>query len=1062
MPPKPSSQQFPGHLVTAVIVSHDGARWLPECLAALAAQARPPQRVVAVDTGSTDGSAALLAEALGESAVVRMPASTALGAAVQAGLDAFDGAPAPPGTRGAPEQWVWVLHDDCAPAPTALRELLTEAERSPSVAAWGPKLLSWTGRHLAEVGRTIDSSGAVQTGLEPRELDQGQHDDTGDVLAVSTAGMLLRRPVWDAAGGLDPAWPLFGEDVDLGWRLHARGERVRVAPRAEVRHASAATAGERPVAAVAGRPAAAARRHGLQVVLANTAGWLVPLLVLRYLGEGLARALVLLLQRRPAAAADELAAFAGTLARPDRLAAARRRRRDRTVGHGEIRALLAPMAWRWRHAGDALAHLLGGRDAAADRQRRRAPVESGPVAAETEAFDLDDTGVLLRALRRPGVLLALGLTGVALVADRSLLGGTLHGGRLLPAPGGASDLWSTYLSAWHPVGLGSTTPAPPFLAVLALLSTVLAGKVWLAVDVLLLAAAPLAGLSAYAGAGRLTRSLPLRVGAAVTYSLAPVVTGAVSGGRVDVVLAVVLLPLLVRATAAAVAAPPHRWNRWVGAGLLLAIVTACAPYVWWLALAVAVTCSVLLPGARLRRLLAGAVVVVVPLLLLEPWTATLFSHPRLFLAGSGLPEFTAASGPSGAASLLLLQPGGPDQPPLWVLAPLVLAALTALVRREAGAARAARVTFVVYAVAVAGAVVATRVPGPLTADGDPTRYWVGVPLAVALAGAVAAAVLAADGARARLRRYSFGWRQASAALLAAAVGAGAVAMLAAWLVRGTAGPLTDRPSQLLPIFAAAEVMRPSAPRVLALQPSGGVVRFALVRDAAGPRLGAADVASTRGGVARDRLAAAVREVAAGQAEGVPTLAEFGVSLLVVPNEQAAAVHGLATVDGLSRVPTASAVVWRSAVRTGALVVLPPDVADEVVGGADLPADARPRPLATGVGASRTTVPAGPAGRLLVLAEPADSHWTARLGGRALPATRAYGWAQAWRLPAGGGRLEIGRTGEYRTTWLALELALVVVAAALTLPAGRGGRVPPEPAIATPADQPQPVGAGAAP
>ena len=43
--------------VTAVLVAHDGAAWLPQTLAALAGSTRTPSRVVCVDTGSTDGSA---------------------------------------------------------------------------------------------------------------------------------------------------------------------------------------------------------------------------------------------------------------------------------------------------------------------------------------------------------------------------------------------------------------------------------------------------------------------------------------------------------------------------------------------------------------------------------------------------------------------------------------------------------------------------------------------------------------------------------------------------------------------------------------------------------------------------------------------------------------------------------------------------------------------------------------------------------------------------------------------------------------------------------------------
>ena len=40
--------------------------------------------------------------------------------------------------------------------------------------------------------------------LDEDEIDQGQHDDREDVLAVGTAGMLVRPAVWDELGGTDP------------------------------------------------------------------------------------------------------------------------------------------------------------------------------------------------------------------------------------------------------------------------------------------------------------------------------------------------------------------------------------------------------------------------------------------------------------------------------------------------------------------------------------------------------------------------------------------------------------------------------------------------------------------------------------------------------------------------------------------------------------------------------------------------------------------------------------------------------------------------------------------
>ena len=72
-------------------------------------------------------------------------------------------------------------------------------------------------------------------------------------------------------------------------------------------------------------------------------------------------------------------------------------------------------------------------------------------------------------LTSPGVLLFAGLTVVALVAERSLAGsvlsgsGTLSGGALAPAWGGASDLWREYLAGYHDAGVGSTASTPPYV-----------------------------------------------------------------------------------------------------------------------------------------------------------------------------------------------------------------------------------------------------------------------------------------------------------------------------------------------------------------------------------------------------------------------------------------------------------------------------------------------------------------------------------------------------------------------------------------------------------------------
>lgn len=1036
MPPRTRRNRLTPHAVTAVVISHDGAAWLPDCLAGLAAQTCPPQRVVAVDTGSRDDSVRLLSDKLGASAVVNRPRATGLGAAIQAGLEAFSGAPAPSDVDADAAEWIWVLHDDCAPDPDALQTLLARATECPTAAVIGPKVISWDRRVLAEVGLTIDSSGRRETGLERRELDQGQHDDVSDVLAVGTAGMLVRRAVWEELGGLEPMWPIAGDDVDFGWRVNAAGHRVVVAPAAVVRHATALQTGRRKADAATTSYGAAVRGHGMSVVLANTSPWLVLPIALRLMVESLLRAIAsLLLLRSPRRARDELFGLVAMVLALPRIAAARRRRAaHRQRPHRDIRALLAPAGWRVRHTVDAVTAVFAGRTAVEERQRRRAPVETGPVAAEAESFATDDLGVLAQFFTRPGVLLTLALAAVALVADRHLLGGALHGGRLLPAAGGASDLWSAYTSSWHAVDLGSTTATSPFIAVLALLATLCFGKVWLAVDILLLGAVPLCGLSAYLSATGITRRVVLRVWAGVAYALLPAVTGAVADGRVDVVIAAILLPPAVRAAAAAVRrAPEPGWaSRAVGAGVLVTVAVAAVPALW-LAAAPALLAAALVVSARagiLRRAMAALVVAAIPVLLLLPLTITALSRPEAIVAGAGLPETFASHRGLSAAQLVLLHPGGPAQPPQWMWVPVVLVAVVGL----ASARRAARAGVTLFITGAAAALVVSRLT-PTEAVAD-SRYWVGGLLLFAGAGAVLAATVAVDAAPGALRRAAFGWRQPAVALVVAAGIVGTLATGVVWLARGAESPLTDSSAGVLPIFAQAEAAAATSPRTLVVRSDAKVVHYTLVRSPDGLTLPDADLAAARTDhrAARAALDAAIADTAAGRARAAGELAEFGISQVVVPSDTAGSLRDIAAVEGLARVPATATTVYRAALESGELVLLSGGDATAASAGRLLSPQARLDALDAQPGKAHVTVSPATGGRLLVLSEPRSSAWRATLAGQRLAPVTAYGWAQAWRVPAdAAGQLSVSRVSSGRASLLLAQLLLVIVALALTVP-----------------------------
>lgn len=165
--------------------------------------------------------------------MVAVPAKQGFGRAVRRGLESVGRIAAPDSDESAGQftQWVWLLHDDSAPDPTCLAALLKTADDHPSASVLGPKILGWHDRRLLlEAGVSISNSGRRLTGLERGEHDQGQHDGVRDVLSVNSAGMLVRREIWDLLGGFDPQLKLFRDDLDFAGARNVPGRECSSRP----------------------------------------------------------------------------------------------------------------------------------------------------------------------------------------------------------------------------------------------------------------------------------------------------------------------------------------------------------------------------------------------------------------------------------------------------------------------------------------------------------------------------------------------------------------------------------------------------------------------------------------------------------------------------------------------------------------------------------------------------------------------------------------------------------------------------------------------------------------
>ena len=641
---------------------------MPTVIDGIRSQTYPIAELRPVDTGSKDGSADLLRAAFGDVQVLGR--ATTFPEAVRAAI------------RGSSADWIWILHDDSTPAPGALAALVAAARRT-GAGVLGPKIREWPSlRRLLEVGITISGTGRREIGLERAEYDHGQHDQLRPVLAVNTAGMLVRRDILEQLDGFDDHLAIFGNDIDFCWRAASAGHDTYIVPDAVVFHVAAAHNGVRQTPLTGRHTHFQERRAALFTLVANSSAGALPWRLVRLVFGTLLRVFGFVTVRQVGTALDELAALVHVYTHPAELRAARRvrkRSRIRKVG------LLAPWWLPYRHGLDFITDVADAvtsqaADVAERRQIAKAEADPASFAARERALrEAEDdevpseSGLLVRFLGNPVAVALTVVVVLGVIAGRAGFG-NVAGVGLWAAPNGASDWWRTYLQSVHPVALGSHVPAPPYLLPLAVLGTILGGSASLAITVIMVAAFPVAFLGAWRllrVVGRLIshRGAPrwLILWGATAYALLPYVSGAFGAGRLAFVAISALLPWL--AHAALGFSEPEKERRWVAGwrcGLMLTVLVAFSPPAWF-ALVIFALVIVGVGRLLLRGPLHGVVVtrdvfapplmaLLIPLVLLAPWWLSAIWHHGgggLFLEAGGVP----APGLNGWHLLLGRLPG---------------------------------------------------------------------------------------------------------------------------------------------------------------------------------------------------------------------------------------------------------------------------------------------------------------------------------------------------------------------------------------------------------------------
>jgi glycosyltransferase involved in cell wall biosynthesis len=184
--------------VSLVATVRNAEPYIQEFLDSVLVQTRPPDEVVVVDGGSTDGTLQILRAAEGVTAISETGANIARGRNLA--------------IKAATHDVIAVSDADCVLSPDWLKRILEPLERGADVSAGSYRPMARSFLEVCAAAVSLPDPGQLPSSWLP-----------------SARSVAFRREAFDAGGGY-PEWLAIGEDMYLNHRWVEAGLRIERAP----------------------------------------------------------------------------------------------------------------------------------------------------------------------------------------------------------------------------------------------------------------------------------------------------------------------------------------------------------------------------------------------------------------------------------------------------------------------------------------------------------------------------------------------------------------------------------------------------------------------------------------------------------------------------------------------------------------------------------------------------------------------------------------------------------------------------------------------------------------